>query len=156
MTSCTTSGCNDGRVCVAAALERGARSVGIEIDPGACAVARERAARANALVKKDLVRVEEASAFDASASEATVVFSYLLPKGNAKLGAKLLRELKPGSRVVTYLFKMPERDVGREVDARGEFRELARASVGRRRFFGVQQAVLVRRLSAARDGADRK
>ena len=58
-------GCNDGRVCVAAALERGARSVGIEIDPGACAVARERAARANALLKKDLVRVEEASAFDA-------------------------------------------------------------------------------------------
>ena len=65
-------GCNDGRVCVAAALERGARSVGIEIDPGACAVARERAARANALLKTDVVRVEEASAFDASASEATV------------------------------------------------------------------------------------
>jgi hypothetical protein len=61
------------------------------------------------------VRVEEASAFDASASEATVVFSYLLPKGNAKLGAKLLRELKPGSRVVTYLFKMPEETWGEKL-----------------------------------------
>ena len=89
--------------------------MGIEIDPGACAVARERAARANALLKKDLVRVEEASAFDASASEATVVFSYLLPKGNAKLGAKLLKELKPGSRVVTYLFKMPEETWGEKL-----------------------------------------
>ena len=38
-------GCNDGRVCVAAALERGARAVGVEINARACAVARERAAR---------------------------------------------------------------------------------------------------------------
>jgi SAM-dependent methyltransferase len=124
-------GCNDGRVCVAAALERGARSVGIEIDPGACAVARERAARANALLKKDLVRVEEASAFDASASEATVVFSYLLPKGNAKLGAKLLKELKPGSRVVTYLFKMPEETWGEKLTRVESFaRSRARAAGG--------------------------
>lgn len=33
-------GCNDGRVCVAAATERGARGVGVEIDAGACASAR--------------------------------------------------------------------------------------------------------------------
>ena len=38
-------GCNDGRVCVAAALERGARSVGVEINARACTVARERAAK---------------------------------------------------------------------------------------------------------------
>ena len=38
-------GCNDGRVCVAAALERGARAVGVEINARPCAVARERAAR---------------------------------------------------------------------------------------------------------------
>lgn len=35
-------GCNDGRVCVAAATERGARGVGVEIDAGACASARMR------------------------------------------------------------------------------------------------------------------
>jgi cyclopropane fatty-acyl-phospholipid synthase-like methyltransferase len=35
-------GCNDGRVCVAAATERGARGVGVEIDAGACALARMR------------------------------------------------------------------------------------------------------------------
>jgi len=34
-------GCNDGRVCVAAAVERGARAVGVEIDERACALARE-------------------------------------------------------------------------------------------------------------------
>jgi len=28
------------------------------------------------------------------------------------LGAKLLRELKPGARVVTYIFKMPEETWG--------------------------------------------
>ena len=35
-------GCNDGRVCVAAATERGARGVGVEIDAGACTSARMR------------------------------------------------------------------------------------------------------------------
>jgi|TARA_B100000003_G_scaffold198111_1_gene202720 hypothetical protein len=58
------------------------------------------------------VRVELASAFDVDVEDATVVFAYLLPKGNAKLGAKLLRELKPGARVVTYIFKMPEETWG--------------------------------------------
>lgn len=54
------------------------------------------------------MRIEHASAFDISVKEATVVFSYLLPKGNAKISAKLLDELAPGSRVVTYVFRMPE------------------------------------------------
>lgn len=54
------------------------------------------------------MRIEHASAFDVSVKEATVVFSYLLPKGNAKISAKLLDELAPGSRVVTYVFRMPE------------------------------------------------
>lgn len=105
-------GCNDARVCVAAALERGARAVGIEIDERACAVGAERAAAANATAKRQLVRVERGSAFDADVGEATVVFSYLLPKGNARLGEKLLKELKPGTRVVTYMFKMPENEWG--------------------------------------------
>ena len=38
-------GCNDGRVCVAAARDFGARALGVEIDASACALARERVER---------------------------------------------------------------------------------------------------------------
>ena len=41
-------------------------------------------------------------------SSATVCFAYLLPKGNAKLSKKLMRSMAPGSRVVTYVFRLPE------------------------------------------------
>jgi|TARA_B100001758_G_scaffold185413_1_gene162115 hypothetical protein len=41
-------------------------------------------------------------------SVATVCFAYLLPKGNAKLSKKLMRSMTPGSRVVTYVFRLPK------------------------------------------------
>ena len=41
-------------------------------------------------------------------SVATVCFAYLLPKGNAKLSEKLMRSMAPGSRVVTYVFRLPK------------------------------------------------
>jgi len=97
-------GCNDGRVCVAAAVERGARAVGVEIDERAYSIARENVTKANV---GDLVDIKHASAFDVSIADATLVFVYLLPKGNAKLSAKLLEDLRPGARVVAYMFKMP-------------------------------------------------
>lgn len=120
-------GCNDGRVCVAAAVERGARAVGVEIDERACSIAREnvtkgardddergassktdaRDARVETANVRDLVDIKHASAFDVSIADATLVFVYLLPKGNAKLSVKLLEELRPGARVVAYMFKMP-------------------------------------------------
>lgn len=72
------------------------------------------------------MRIELASAFDVDVSAATVVFAYLLPKGNAKLGEKLLRELKSGARVVTYIFKMPEETWGERL-VRTESFESSRA-----------------------------
>ena len=38
---------------------------------------------------------------------ATVVFVYLLPKGNRKISRKLMRELAPGTAVMTYVFRLP-------------------------------------------------
>ena len=49
-----------------------------------------------------------ADALSVSWAEATVVFLYLLPAGNARVAAKLLAELRPGSRVVTHMFRMPK------------------------------------------------
>lgn len=118
-------GCNDGRVCIAAAVERGARAVGVEIDERACSTARDNVTKgalgdrervattdfrvvfATTANVGDLVDIKHASAFDVSVADATLVFVYLLPKGNAKLSMKLLEELRPGARVVAYMFKMP-------------------------------------------------
>ena len=41
-------------------------------------------------------------------STATVCFVYLLPKGNAKLSKKLMRSMKPGAAVMTYVFRLPK------------------------------------------------
>jgi hypothetical protein len=53
--------------------------------------------------------------FEADISAATVVTLYVLNELNLKLRPKLLRELKPGTRVVSHAFNMgdskPERQV---------------------------------------------
>ena len=48
----------------------------------------------------------EADLFEADISEATVVTLYLLTRLNEKLKPKLLKDLKPGTRVVSHAFDM--------------------------------------------------
>jgi hypothetical protein len=54
----------------------------------------------------DRVKIIEDDLFKTNISEATVITLYLLQDLNLKLRPKLLRELKPGSRVVSYVFHM--------------------------------------------------
>jgi SAM-dependent methyltransferase len=105
-------GCGDGRIVIAAAQKYGARGVGIDIDP-------ERVAEATENVKKarvtNLVTIVRGDLFEADISEATVVTLYLLTELNRKVRPKLLRELRPGTRVVSHAFSMggdwePERE----------------------------------------------
>jgi len=96
-------GCGDGRIVIAAAKEYGARGVGIDINP-------ERIQQAEANAKKagveELVRFEENDLFDADIHQATVVTLFLLGSVNLRLRPKLLRELKPGTRIVSNTFDM--------------------------------------------------
>ena len=98
-------GCNDGRVPITAALAFGATGVGVEIDAGAATKARRLAEEAG--VSDRVTILEQNAVRTTGLEEATVVFVYLLPKGNAKISKKLMRELKPGTRVVTYVFRLP-------------------------------------------------
>lgn len=96
-------GSGEGCILIAAAKDRGARGIGIEIDPLRIADAMEYAA--DAYVEHRLDFVEE-SIFDADISEATVVTMYLLQSVNVQLRPKLLSELRPGTRIVSHAFHM--------------------------------------------------
>ena len=98
-------GCGAGDIVVTAAKEFGARAVGIDIDP-------VRVKEANDNVTKngvqDKVKIMLGDIFDPNLkiSDATVVTLYLLPSLNAKLAPRLLKELKPGTRIVSHAFDM--------------------------------------------------
>ena len=113
-------GCGDGRIPVTAAKKYGARGVCFDIDP-------ERIKEANENVAKNevqrLVKVVHADLFEQDLSGASVVTLYLLPSLNVKLMPKLMKELKPGTRIVSHAFDMgswkPEKEL--DVDGRKVF-----------------------------------
>jgi SAM-dependent methyltransferase len=96
-------GCGDGRIVIAAARDYGAHAVGLDINP-------ERIVEAHANAKKadveKMVQFEINDLFDADIHNATVVTLYLLPNLNLRLRPKLLKELAPGTRVVSHEFAM--------------------------------------------------
>lgn len=96
-------GSGDGRIPIAAARQYGIRSVGIEIDPKLITEAEENARRENV---SSLVQFRNDDMFVASLSEATIVTLYLSEKLNVLLRPKLLRELRPGARIVSHDFRM--------------------------------------------------
>jgi SAM-dependent methyltransferase len=96
-------GCGDGRIVVGAAKYYGAHGVGIDINPERIAEAKENARKAGV---EALVRFEENDLFEADIRPATVVTLFLLPNINLKLLPKLLRDLKPGTRIVSNTFDM--------------------------------------------------
>ena len=96
-------GSGDGRIVITAAKKYGARGVGIEIDPALVKKATENAAAAGV---SDRVRFATQNLFTSDIGEATVVTLYLLQSINERLRPKLVRELKPGTRVVSHVFNM--------------------------------------------------
>jgi SAM-dependent methyltransferase len=98
-------GCGDGKIVITAAQRFGARGVGIDIDPARIADAN---ANARAAHVSDRVRFVLGDIFDERIPirDATVVALYLLPSLNQRLRPRLLRELRPGTRVVSNSFDM--------------------------------------------------
>jgi SAM-dependent methyltransferase len=112
-------GCGDGRIVIAAALEHGARGVGIDIDPRRIAEANAGARRAGV---SDRVRFTQQDLFETDFREASVVTVYLYPELNARLKPKFLAELRPGSRVVSHQFRVGDwrPDEQASIDVRGQ------------------------------------
>lgn len=96
-------GSGDGRIVVIAALNYGARGIGVELDPAL--VKRAQSVARDAQIS-DRARFIEGDLFDADLSEVTVVTLFLSDAVNRRLEAKLKRELKPGTRVVSRQFRI--------------------------------------------------
>src|SRR5215471_11792495 len=109
-------GCGDGRIVIAAAKEYGAHGVGIDIDPERVQEARDNARKAGV---ESLVKFELNDLFNADIHNATVVALYLLPEVNLRLRPKLLKELKPGTRVVSHSFDMGDWKPEKEQEVEG-------------------------------------
>lgn len=112
-------GSGDGRTAIVAASRFGVReATGVEVRPHLLRRGRKQARRAGV---KDRVRFRREDMFRTDLSAATVVTLYLLPRLNRRLRPRLLRELRPGARVVSHDFGMGDWDPDRTVEVRAVF-----------------------------------
>ncbi|PKN63056.1 MAG: SAM-dependent methyltransferase [Deltaproteobacteria bacterium HGW-Deltaproteobacteria-15] len=100
-------GCGDGRIVIRAAKQRGARGIGVDLDPVRIEESRKNAETAGVVGR---VRFYEQDLFNADIADATVVMLYLFPEVNLRLRPKLLRDLKPGTRIVSHSHTMGQWD----------------------------------------------
>jgi SAM-dependent methyltransferase len=96
-------GCGDGRIVIAAARQAGARGVCVDIDPRRIAESRKNA-RAAGVSERIAFRNEDL--LETDIGDATVVMLFLSSELNLRLKPRLLRELKPGTRVVSHWHDM--------------------------------------------------
>jgi len=110
-------GCGDGRVVVAAAKRFGLAGVGIEIDPEKIIESRKRA-RASGVENR--VYFANRDLFQTDFSRATVLALFLSTDVLEKLRPRLLRQLRPGTRIVLHTHSMgawwPDRFVKVDID----------------------------------------
>lgn len=109
-------GSGDGRILVAAARDRDTRGIGVEIDPRRIADAFDYAGHSRVEYLVDFV---EDSIFTADFRDATVVTLYLLDTINVQLRPRLLRDLRPGTRIISHAFDMGDWQADEQVEFSG-------------------------------------
>lgn len=92
-------GSGDGRIVIAAARQRGARGVGVDLNPKRIT---EGIVNAKAAGVENLVRFELGNFFEVDFSDATVVMLYLPAELNLQLRPYIWKQLKVGARVVSH------------------------------------------------------
>jgi tRNA G37 N-methylase Trm5 len=96
-------GSGDGRIVITAAKKYGVKAVGFEIDPNLVKRSRDNIKEAGV---EHLVEIREQDVRTVDFSPASVLTMYLYPAANFRLRPAILRQLKPGSRVVSHEFGM--------------------------------------------------
>lgn len=108
-------GSGDGRIAIMAA-QRGARALGVDIDPARIAEAHLAARMAQVETR---ARFRRQDLFATPLGEASVITLYLMPEVNMRLRPRLLTEARPGTRIVSHNFTLGDwrPDATREVGA---------------------------------------
>jgi SAM-dependent methyltransferase len=109
-------GSGDGRIVIMAAEKFGAKGMGYDINPVRIQEANENAEKAGV---KERVKFVEKNLFEADIHEASLMTLYLLPDVNLRLKPKLLKELKPGTRVVSHSFDMGDWQPDKKIQMNG-------------------------------------
>ncbi len=108
-------GSGDGRIVITAA-QRGARSLGVDLNPTRIAEANENAKKAGVT---DRVTFVQGNLFEMKLADADVLTMYLLTGVNLQLRPRILSELRPGSRVVSHAFSMTDWEPDEHVTVNG-------------------------------------
>ncbi|HYH57177.1 MAG TPA: class I SAM-dependent methyltransferase, partial [Anseongella sp.] len=109
-------GCGDGRIVITAAKDFGATGTGIDIDPERISEAKANASKAGV---ENKVRFIQGDLFKSDFSKASVVTLYLLSSINMKLRPILLKQLKPGTRIVSHAFDMGDWEPDEKITVNG-------------------------------------
>lgn len=94
-------GCGDGTLLITAAKLMGTKGVGVDIDPSRVFIAKLRVLF-NKLNQQ--LTIKRKNLFREDISAATVVVVYLIPQTLRKLEEKFSSELRPGTRVISYVY----------------------------------------------------
>lgn len=105
-------GCGDGRIVNTAAKIYGTRGVGIDLDPQRIKECLENAKKMGV---EERVQFFLTDLFEADISDATVLALYLHPEINIRLRPKILKELNPGTRIVSHDFDMGKWKADKEI-----------------------------------------
>lgn len=110
-------GSGDGTALIVAGKEFGAKGVGIEIDPLRFAVSKIRI-WLNGLNSN--IKIVRKNFHNTNISDASVIFVYLVPKALERLRPKFQKELKKGTRIVSFRYKinLPLKKFDKENDIR--------------------------------------
>lgn len=95
-------GCGDGRVSTLIARQTKAEVVGVELSLAQWIAALAR----KGLTRTANVRFRLADVFSVDLSKADAVYLFLMPETYAKLKPKFEKELRPGTKVLTYVWPM--------------------------------------------------
>jgi hypothetical protein len=96
-------GSGDGRIPIMAASTKGARGMGVEIDPDRIAESNANASKAGVAER---VQFRQQDLFVTPLNDVSVLTLYLLPEMNLQLRPKILVQMRPGARVVSNSWDM--------------------------------------------------
>jgi len=96
-------GSGDGTALIVASREFEVKGVGVEIDPLRAFISTLMI-RINRVQGK--IKIIRKNFYDVDISRASVVFVYLVPKALNRLLPKFRKELKPGTKIISYRYKM--------------------------------------------------